>query len=165
MRIKDILVHAQRVNKTWHAVIQNSPKLQQALFFQAVPTQIVQNFDTTSLGSRSERNANSKSAPLTQHTHDSTVDNPFVAQLEYDSIMADLIGGKDMRAHERHDASWRRMFFSQPPTELQRCLKLGDLCGDSEKLIVFERWLMFGRDEKAGWLGVEYASEVHDNLR
>ncbi|KAJ9132396.1 hypothetical protein NKR19_g9328 [Coniochaeta hoffmannii] len=36
--IQDLLVDAQRVSRTWKAVIDSSPALQQALFFQASPT-------------------------------------------------------------------------------------------------------------------------------
>jgi hypothetical protein len=37
MRIKDLLVNAQRVSKQWKAVIDSSTRLQQALFFKPLP--------------------------------------------------------------------------------------------------------------------------------
>ncbi|KJX97023.1 hypothetical protein TI39_contig587g00005 [Zymoseptoria brevis] len=37
MRIKDLLVNAQRVSKQWKAIIVNSLRLQQALFFKPLP--------------------------------------------------------------------------------------------------------------------------------
>lgn len=105
--IKDLLINAQRVDKTFNGTIQASAKLQQALFFKPLPGKPL-NFEKTTPPQWLE-------SPDDERYH-TVLANPFYNSLR--SILLATPGDHPIRPSrllQRPEASWRRMLVTQPP--------------------------------------------------
>jgi hypothetical protein len=120
--LKDLLTNAQRINHTWKTLINFSPLLQQALFFQpqsfAGPEPIIN--------------------PLLQHSFPIIFDHAMeghvkqhlkmhwvedLHHLEWNSTTS------KQKAYSRAEASWRRMLPAQPPTRTLELVKVTHMDG------------------------------------
>ncbi|KAK5732255.1 hypothetical protein LTR17_010701 [Elasticomyces elasticus] len=134
--LPDILL-AQRVDRTWCAIIRESPQLQRALFFRprrdislVFPSAVICALPCTSAGTCKrllEPPGHDREGTCwmfkvagTQEAHDPTV-NPLTTILWPEQSMSPeeiefptpLVGHNTAVA--RREASWRRMLFTQPP--------------------------------------------------
>lgn len=107
---RDLLVHAQRVNRSFRTLITSSPSLQQKLFFKRIPS----------------RGPDGDDKHCTWHA------NPLLLaafppmftssqgkwnKLRGNQVYQNLDWQKESKAeaYKRREASWRRMLVSQPP--------------------------------------------------
>lgn len=108
--IKELLANAQRVCKSWHTIIEHSPRLQQALFFSPLPGGLLK---LLFLGSG--RKALRWTEDPSDHRYHKVLANPFNKYLRELGVYSGNID-KRKEAFLREDASWRRMLVCQPPT-------------------------------------------------
>ncbi|KAH8687342.1 hypothetical protein BGZ60DRAFT_6159 [Tricladium varicosporioides] len=125
--LQDLLVNAQRVNRTWKEQIKTSVALQQKLFFQSWPENGTGEFEHNSLLEGiflpwlSGIEPRGATKPRHQHNHYESFEN-----------MKWAATGDSRKAVLRKDASWRRMFPMQPPPRYLNVVKychdqLGDV--------------------------------------
>lgn len=144
MRIVDILVNAQRVNHDWLATVKRS-KIQQALFLELVPLPL---FEFPGAELSPDLATMDCVAALSQAPNSAVIKNPFIDRITTPSIRYRT----DLKALFRFtalDASWRRMFISQPPTQFncvgKRVLKIGDASLDFSMHIFFDHYEAMGK--------------------
>lgn len=159
MPIVDILVNAQRVNRTWHGVIQNTPELQQALFFRPVPLKPFcfadprPHFSIPASLSDHARQVYRRLPAARMLAADDNSRNPAIMNNPLLHRIAWLESHTDGDAFRIEycklitpEASWRRMYLSQPPTEYvgdveDGKVKQGLLLGDMGLLAL--RWVLW----------------------
>lgn len=155
MRIKDVLINAQCVNKTWHGVVQNSLALQRALFFEPI----------------ANASGEADVAPhfFSGHGTAGFIVNPFRQSISLSGLNNDFVrtlrtGDAVLPGFDNPDASWRRMFITQPPTSVRgkarnelRAVRLGRKRGADKAA---QRWILFGLEQGGDWRRVHYAHEV-----
>ncbi|KAL4799215.1 hypothetical protein BDV19DRAFT_385466 [Aspergillus venezuelensis] len=142
MEMADLLVAAQRVNSHWLAIIRNSPRLQQALFFDPVsaPAEPKELYDLSESVARGE-----SAIPEPYCTQLRVSINPllekhfgrvffnltkdrefnrweqfmqqmtFATKQDWARSAIDESYKAQWRAYTRREASWRRMLVTQPP--------------------------------------------------
>lgn len=123
------LFHAQRVNRTFHTLIINSPAIQQALFFRAKPT-------TGQLVNYEQNALLCQSFPDWFQLRSSSL-HRFAKQMRRDAFdRLDWNQSEEKkRAYARRDASWRRMLVLQPPATLLEVKgHVHAMGGDSERV-------------------------------
>lgn len=173
MRIDEILTNAERVNKTWHDTIQESSRLQEALFFKPIPwkdikyTEKSDNYESYGLGilAKNIPEYAGSNVPELLCGHN-IVKNSLCRHVResWEVLEHARLSSKVATLH-RPDASWRRMFISQPPTQVPRSgtepvTWLGDL-EPTEDNTIFVLHDVFQMEH---WRRVEYASELRDIL-
>lgn len=111
--IKDLLVNAQRVSKTWYTVIQQSTRLQQGLFMKPLPGKPLEIYRDGGWAGHKETWKKDSS-----DSHEEVlVRNPFIPLIS--KVCNDNIKGEAIpKRFRRADASWKRMLATQPPTWL-----------------------------------------------
>lgn len=154
--IKDLLVNAHRVNKTWVAVIKGSTKLQQALFFEPVPIESCRYADRTHLAQAGHQQRGYSTVVVHHETH-GTVSRRYLHDVWVTANpFESLFKKKRTEKTTRPEASWRRMFISQPPTIFSwrstEFLKLDGLLDH----IAADRGTLQRRD----WTRIEYARDL-----
>ena len=117
MRIKDLLVNSQRVNRAWRDTIQGSRKLQQALFFESITDRPLRQYGLNNVGWMRGRAAASDTFdvvvlrnPLYDHFRKATT-----RKLRTHNISGREWPRDGVFLLTKKEASWRRMFAMQPP--------------------------------------------------
>lgn len=132
--MKDLLF-SQRVCKTWKALIDNSLRLQRALFFQPagpLPISWVDPFlityggnedlaiDTSAMAEMGWPEVNETyPAHWGYSLHDAGCNRVFENPLLFDKFWSDIgifeAKVAELHSFDRTEASWKKMFFTQPP--------------------------------------------------
>lgn len=167
------LLQAQRVNRTFNAMITNSPSVQRALFFRGKSTEVIAPEAHDQIGHQSvtwEQNsllcqafpAWFRMLPSSLH---------WIGKRNYKDTFDHLDWNSSeerRRAYARREASWRRMLVVQPPTTLLEVRgHIHAMGGDRErtgKVIlndgvtmgllydIVESFFMGGRSSNSFWL-------------
>ncbi|KAG4441035.1 hypothetical protein IFR05_003490 [Cadophora sp. M221] len=117
----DLLVHAQRVNRTFHGVISSSPSIQKALFFLPAPDQVAPKPCPFLRASDSTRYVDRRIQDWDQVHRDlrKQGQRPHRGEWLDDSGLRPYsrtaASSARKEAVARKDASWRRMLLIQPP--------------------------------------------------
>lgn len=107
--MQDLLVNAQRTCKQWKSIIDESPKLQEALFFRPINSKRLV-LRTTLHNLRVERASLGPDSDF-KNLKSPVYEHPLVTQRHRGHFLK-ITGGPD--------ASWRRQLITQPPlTEMQ----------------------------------------------
>lgn len=177
MRIKDILMNAQRVNKMWQTAIKDSRKLQQALFFEPLSdtspavTNIRELRKCLDL-KYSSRLTRFKEREIKRRMHNFTQMNPLLHNMTFARVdlwvtRAPLTGVKRLQGFSRMDASWRRMFLAQQPSGFTvekdpsvATKRMGDLVQKGQGVKSLQKWLLESYGERIYWQRVQYAYEA-----
>lgn len=124
MRIRDILVNANRVCALWHKIIRECPEIQRALFFQPLPGGFLKPY-TYEINPRSAFMKDRRGQFWAYDDSGPAIEllrNPFLKDLgdcegfyyQKPGRLGDRYDRK-YEAIERDGASWRRMLLTQPP--------------------------------------------------
>ena len=119
------LLQSQRVSRTWHAIIAESPSLQQALFFRALRSYSLPS-DSWILSTLGRRHPNSFN-PLLQEVFEewfqySGYYGPSRTKSENEYVASVPMKRDKSEIFTRRDASWRRMLYQQPVDESRATL-------------------------------------------
>ena len=173
---RDILVNAQRINKAWYATIKNSPLLQQALFFQPVPSHPIKVWRVLERRNRACKLLKSNPGEMKQFmamelrlNKVRIVQNPISTALNllnstYRDPKAIINANRSYRSLQRPEASWRRMLFSQPPVQFFRgqerrpAMKLGDFGGVG----LAARWVAWLEQRRRSMRKIQYAGDLRE---
>lgn len=136
---QNILVDAQRVDKTWQAVIKTSRKLQQALFFEPIPREMA----STALQEPPDNDSFSMrkvGRVLEEYTGDASPPDVTRGGFVLNPLIRCIVDGTEQQgvhpsrfhitSRLQPNESWRHMYATQPPgsisTEQKVMTKLGD---------------------------------------
>ena len=158
MRIKDLLVNAQRVNRAWRDTINQSPKLKRALFFEPLPGRTVRRDHGDGPDDEAvwRREKSDIRGLIIQR-------NPFYDLLEEIGDRFFLDDDAAARAIRRRSASWRRMLVSQPPIDdFQGFVDDLDDQREAATLGGLAEGHTMGMEGDQAWMTVEYANEVFE---
>ncbi|RAL08536.1 F-box protein [Aspergillus homomorphus CBS 101889] len=124
--IRTLLTSAQRVSRSWHALIQDSHPLQEALYFRPIKPEC---------STADQRTTNPL---LAQAFSPIFTTPPFGVALTLNTLDLMTHPAKQ-RAYLRPDASWRRMLVTQPPaTSFGHLTSTHGQCGDDYRLEVWK---------------------------
>jgi hypothetical protein len=119
--LRDLLVAAQRVNRSWHEMVASSPVLQQKLFFQPCPEQ---------------EDRGPEFNPLLQQAFPPFFEIPPGDRFRRGEPFKALQWNKNsttQNAYARREASWRRMLPMQTPSKTLQVIKHSSYMGGSFK--------------------------------
>ena len=168
--IQDLLVHAQRVNRTWSSIIQGSSKLQQALFFSPFPGEPV--FEVSGQVDAAGFCLGRKEYAVEFDVR--VLRNPFharIARFFHQKLYKFNMSARNWPINgvtpmTRREGSWRRMLVSQPfmlEFDAKGCRLVGYGGGQT-----FGSWLAADRvirDVMPDYPHLEYGFEVHDRRK
>jgi len=126
--LRDLLVAAQRVNRSWHEMVASSPALQQKLFFQPCPRQEDREPEFNPLLQQAFPLwfENPSGGPPSRFKQEFSRGEPFKA-LQWNKNPA------TRNAYARREASWRRMLSRQPQQKALRVVKHSHFRGGNSK--------------------------------
>lgn len=121
--IRELLVNAQRVDKTWHATIKGSKKLQQALFLEPIPLETIHGTRRWSVKESEgtlylSTNALESGIDVLKKNmlKASIVVNPLTWYMPHNVDCYEPLPTRQI-AKCAPNASWRRMLLTQPPVK------------------------------------------------
>ena len=147
MTTEDLLVNAQRVNKTCHSTIQDSRILRQALFFEEIPRDAIRlavctrDGESSSKGTppqRYKRTYNFRQNAKCLDLHGMILNPSFPL---VPGPFLDGLGEQTLRALGRPDASWRLMLPTQPAIRFSAETKCAFSLGDFEDWRAASDWM------------------------